>query len=251
MLVLTSHDNALFGGDFNDETPFAEITAPLRGLLSTRQARGDLSIVRTLDHLCPDLDNCNSEKDDRGWHNKAKWIFATLNLKRFKAPAKLALVRGQPQVRRTARRRPERLRQRVSWSHTDLDGFAAGRAGGIPPHPARVMAALNTANCAASIVCGQLANKKIAFSPTTGKMENYCDAWECRPGARSEYRARLGQVRSRAHEGHGRSCTGAGCCAHLGQVTWRRGGRTPQTPATHVNADPVRSTRPSPGNGIW
>lgn len=26
---------------------------------------------------------------------------------------------------------------------------------------------------------------------------------------------------------------------------------TPQTPATHAYADPLRSTCPSPGNGIW
>jgi hypothetical protein len=177
MLVLTSYDSPLFGGDFNDETPFAEVTAPLHGLLSTRQARGDLSIVRTLDHLCPDLDNCESEKDDRGWHNKAKWIFATLNLRDSKIPLSWHLSEAS---------------HRFVGMHGGAPSDCGNAYHGIipiwttlppddpvnpPPPPPRVMAALNTANCAASIVCGQLANRKIAFSPTTGKMENYCGAW--------------------------------------------------------------------------
>lgn len=177
-LVLTGYDNEVFGGNFNDETPLGEFIAPIRGLLSTRQARGDVTIIRTLDYLCPDLDNCRTESENRGWHNKAKWIFATLNLKDSKLP--------------------------LSWHLSEFSRRFIGLHGGNPSDcgnvfhavvplwtglpteppkdprspPPRVMAALNNANCAASIVCGQLANRKLAFASETGKMEDYCKSWD-------------------------------------------------------------------------
>ena len=177
-LVLTSYDNVVFGGNFNDETPLGEFIGPVRGLLSTRQARGDMAIIRTLDHLCPDLDNCRNDPEDRGWHNKAKWIFATLNLRDSRLPLSwhlsefsrrfISLHAGNP-------RDCGNVEHAVVPLWTGLPGTPEPPP---PLKPPRLMAALNNANCAVSIVCAQLANRKLPFVSETGKMENYCDAWE-------------------------------------------------------------------------
>ena len=177
-LVLTSYDNVVFGGNFNDETPLGEFIAPLRGLLSTRQARGDMAIIRTLDYLCPDLDNCNTETENRGWHNKAKWIFATLNLKDSKLPLSWHLSEFS---RRFVGLHAGNPRDCGNVFHAVVPLWTGLPNEPEPPpplKPPRVMAALNNANCAASIVCAQLANKKLPFASGTGKMENYCDAWD-------------------------------------------------------------------------
>ncbi|MET0191850.1 MAG: patatin-like phospholipase family protein [Hyphomicrobiaceae bacterium] len=181
-IVLTGYEDELFGGNFNDETPLGEFVAPIRGLLSTRQARGDLTIVRTLDFLCPDLDNCNTVPDDRGWHNKALWVFATLNLKDSQLPLSWHLSESS---------------RRFIGLHAGTPGDCGNAFHGVVPvwtglepvlakpplpgmaqKPPRLLAALNNTNCAASIICARLADKKLAFPPATGSMENYCKAWE-------------------------------------------------------------------------
>ena len=177
-LVLTSYDNEIFGGNFNDETALGEFIAPIRGLLSTRQARGDVTIMRTLDYLCPDLENCSKKPDPgdtRGWHNKAKWIFATLNLRDSKLPLSWQLSEFSRRFIGLHGGNP------VDCNSAN-DGIIPEWTG-LPPKPAppdrpRVIAALNNANCAVSIVCGQLANRKLEFAPETGKKEDYCRSWD-------------------------------------------------------------------------
>src|SRR5262249_660706 len=174
-LVLTSYDNEIFGGNFNDETVLGEFIAPIRGLLSTRQARGDVTIMRTLDYLCPDLENCSDkpDRDDtRGWHNKAKWIFATLNLRDSKLPLSW-------QLSEFSRRFIGLHGGNPADCNSADDGVAPGWAAlSAPPARPRVIKALNNANCAVSIVCGQLANRKLGFASETGKEGGYCPLWD-------------------------------------------------------------------------
>jgi hypothetical protein len=181
-IVLTGYDNELFGGNFNDETPLGEFIGPIRGLLSTRQARGDLTIVRTLDFLCPDLDNCNTVADDRGWHNKALWVFATLNLKDSQLPLSWHLSESSRRFIGLHAGTPSDCGNSfhgVVPMWTTLEPILAKPAlPGIAQKPPRLLAALNNTNCAASIICARLADKKLPFPPQTGLMENYCKAWE-------------------------------------------------------------------------
>jgi len=178
-IVLTSYDNEVFGGNFNDETRLGEFIAPIRGLLSTRLARGDVTIVRTLDYLCPDLDNCRSDPDDtRGWHNKAKWIFATLNLQDSKLPLSWQLSEFSRRFIGLHGGYPADCGNAVHGVIPLWTGLPTEPAPPPPLKPPRVVAALNNANCAASIVCGQLANRKLAFESAQGMMENYCGSWD-------------------------------------------------------------------------
>jgi patatin-like phospholipase len=177
-LVLTSYDNEVFGGNFNDETPLGEFIAPIRGLLSTRQARGDVTIIRTLDYLCPDLDNCRSDPDTRGWHNKAKWIFATLNLQDSRLPLSWQLSEFSRRFIGLHGGNPADCGNAVHGIVPLWTGLPTEPVPPPPLAPPRVMAALNNANCAASIVCGQLANRKLAFAAAEGKLENYCTSWD-------------------------------------------------------------------------
>ena len=177
VIVLTSYDNDLFGGNFNDDTPLAEFIGPIRGLLSTRQARGDLTIVRTLDYLCPDLDNCNSEQKERGWHNRARWIFATLNLIDSQLPLSWHLSETSGEFIGLHAGSPSECGNAFhatvpDW--TKLKPKLAEKARQVP----RLLGGLNTANCAASVVCGHLANKKLAFASEQDSTENYCTSWE-------------------------------------------------------------------------
>lgn len=176
-LVLTSYDNVVFGGDFNDQTALGEFIAPIRGLLSTRQARGDMAITRTLDHLCPDLDNCKNETDSRNWHNKAKWIFATLNLKDSKLPLSWHLSEFSRRFIGLHAGKPSDCGNVFHAVVPVWTGLPNVPEPPTPLKPPRLMAALNNANCAVSIVCAQLANRKLPFASQQGKMEDYCDAW--------------------------------------------------------------------------
>ena len=179
-IILTGYDNELFGGNFNDETPLGEFIGPIRGLLSTRQARGDLTIVRTLDFLCPDLDNCNTVPDDRGWHNKALWVFATLNLKDSQLPLSWHLSESSRRFIGLHAGTPSDCGNSfhgVVPMWTGLEPVLKPLPG-VAQKPPRLLAALNNTNCAASIICARLADKKLAFPPATGSMENYCKAWE-------------------------------------------------------------------------
>ena len=177
-LVLTSYDNEVFGGNFNDETTLGEFVAPIRGLLSTRQARGDVTVIRTLDYLCPDLDNCRTDPDTRGWHNKAKWIFATLNLKDSKLPLSWHLSEFSRRFIGLHGGNPADCGNAVHGVVPLWTGLSTEPVPPPPLAPPRVMAALNNANCAASIVCGQLANRKLAFASVEGKLEDYCRSWD-------------------------------------------------------------------------
>ena len=177
-IVLTSYDNEVFGGNFNDETALGEFFAPIRGLLSTRRARGDTTIVRTLDYLCPDLDNCRSDPDTRGWYNKAKWIFATLNLLDSKLPLSWQLSEFSRRFIGLHGGYPADCGNAVHGVIPLWTGLPRPEEPHLPPKPPRVMAALNNANCAASIVCGQLANRKLAFAAAEGEMEDYCRSWD-------------------------------------------------------------------------
>jgi hypothetical protein len=177
VIILTSYDNDLFGGNFDDDTPLAEFIGPIRGLLSTRQARADLTIVRTLDYLCPDLKNCNSETEERGWHNRARWIFATLNLIDSQLPLSWHLSETSGEFIGFHAGSPNECGNAYhatvpDW--TNLPPKLAEKAKQVP----RLLGGLNTANCAASVVCGQLANKKLAFEPEPNRTENYCTSWE-------------------------------------------------------------------------
>ena len=185
LIVLTGYDDSLFAGNFDDEIALGEVVGPIRGLLSTRRARGDLTIVRTLDHLCPDLESCRKrpDQDDRGWHYKAKWIFATLNLKDVKLPLSwhlsewsrrfIGLHAGNPGDCGNADHAVGPF-----WSQLSERAQEYRRMHPRPP-PSRVLGALNSANCAASVICGQLANRKLPFAAIgRGSMEDYCAHWD-------------------------------------------------------------------------
>jgi len=178
VIVLTSYDNDLFGGNFNDDTPLAEFIGPIRGLLSTRQARGDLTIVRTLDYLCPDLKNCNSKEKERGWHNRARWIFATLNLIDSQLPLSWHLSETSGEFIGLHAGSPSECGNAYHATVPDWTRLPPKLAEKPQEVPPRLLGGLNTANCAASVVCGQLANKKLAFEPEPGRTENYCTSWE-------------------------------------------------------------------------
>ena len=78
-----------------------------------------------------------------------------------------------------------------------MDGTAQRARAAAAPEASAHYGGAQHANRAASIVWAQLANRKLPFAPRV-EMENYCDDWDtCR------------------------SCTGSGCCAHLGQVRSR------------------------------
>ena len=122
--------------------------------------------------------NCSTvTNDDRGWHNKARWIFGTLNLIDSQLPLSwhlsetsrsfIGLHAGNPGDCGNAFHATVPL-----WAK--LKATLKENEAGQP----RLLGALNAANCSASVICAQLADKKLAFQAGTDKEENYCTSWD-------------------------------------------------------------------------
>jgi hypothetical protein len=176
MIMLTGFDGELFDVHTDDETALGELLSPVRTLLSTRQARADLTVLRTADYLCPDLTNCSTGSDFRGplpkrdWHYKAQWVFAGLNLKDYALPLSwhlsgytrrfIGLHSGRPSECGNSSHAAVPI-----WTELNEPKFKG----------MRILGAMNAANCAASVICGQLASGKVKF-PDNGMMEieDYC-----------------------------------------------------------------------------
>jgi hypothetical protein len=184
LLVLTGYENNLFNPDFDDQTALGEILSPIRTLLSTRQARADLTMMRTFDYLCPDLDNCRLKPDHRGrdqtrseWGNKALWIFATMNLRDFELPLSWHLSRYSRRFIDLHAGRPSDCGNAFNAEIPLWTDLQRSKRGGP-----RMLGAINATNCAASVVCGRLADRKLNWvSASENQMENYCTDWPEKP----------------------------------------------------------------------
>ena len=184
--MLTGYENNLFNGDFDDETSLGEILSPIRTLLSTRQARADLTMLRTFDYLCPDLDNCNAKPDHRGRDhstneikNRALWVFATLNLKDFDLPLSWQLSRFSRKFIELHSGRPGDCGNAYNAVVPRWTELVKSKFGGP-----RMLGAMNATNCAASVMCGQLSDRKLP--PHKRNNENYCADWPDKPAVLPE-----------------------------------------------------------------
>ena len=173
LIVLSGYDNVASGGNVSDETSLGELLSPLRALLSTRQARGELTVVRTFGLLCPDMDSCNSKHRDGDWHNEARWVFATLNLKDYELPLSWYLSKSSNKYISLHAGNPRDCGNTFHGTYPQWAELAASTK-----ESPRLLGALNTTNCAASIICGHLSHKKLKFSNRSNAMENYCDGWD-------------------------------------------------------------------------
>ena len=88
LLVLSGFETELAGdntGATGDAASMGEILSPIRALLGMRESRTDLTVSRTFDYLCPDMNNCQSDFSV-GWKKMHAAAFATLNLKDYEMP---------------------------------------------------------------------------------------------------------------------------------------------------------------------
>ena len=142
-----------FGGDTSvegggDTLAMGEIYSPLKALMSTRQARADFAVLRSVLHICRPPD-CDSDPSTVATYVGTPWDFSAINQKDFNLP----------------------LSWQLSAFSRQVIGLHAGVAGecqrtGVDKHlfwsafsaqSERVPRALSAASCTLASICNKLA----------------------------------------------------------------------------------------------